>query len=54
MLLSGALLLLVWEPLLVAAVPGITALLLSLVLEPSLRKVTRLEEAQGADTWYLA
>lgn len=53
-LLSGALLLLVWEPLLVAAVPGITALLLSLLLEPSLRKVTRLEEAQGSDAWYLA
>lgn len=54
-LLLGAALLLVWEPLLAAAVPGLTALLLSFFLEPFLRKLIRREETarEDADAWYL-
>ena len=45
----------VWEPLLVAAVPGLTALLLSFLLEPPLRKLICREEIREGDTdaWYL-
>ncbi len=55
LLLLGAGLLLFWEPLLVTVIPGVTAVLLSLLLEPSLRKLVRREEApdQETDTWYL-
>jgi uncharacterized membrane protein YesL len=54
-LLLGAILLWVWEPLLVAAVPGLTALLLSFLLEPPLRKLICREEIREGDTdaWYL-
>lgn len=54
-LLLGAGLILCWEPLFAVIIPGVTALLLSLLLEPSMRKTVRQEEMQGEETdaWYL-
>ncbi|HBA46658.1 MAG TPA: hypothetical protein DCZ91_02425 [Lachnospiraceae bacterium] len=54
-LLLGAALLLAWEPLLVAVIPGPAALLLSILLEPPLRKMVRYEEMPGedSDAWYM-
>lgn len=53
--LIGAGLLLFWEPLLVAVIPGVATLLLSFLLEPCLRKLIRQEEVRDGqtDTWYL-
>lgn len=50
--LMAAMVLILWEPLLLAAVPGLAVLLISLVTEPGLRRMCGAQEGQERDEWY--
>lgn len=58
-LLGAVVFLFLWEPLLLAVLPGPVTLLLSMMQEPALRKMCRAAEAEDPieyevkDTWYL-